>query len=88
MIRQRLKKELSFPNSAPGFCPSLYLLNFKELLVENHGGIIEYTPELIALNSSSGSIYIEGRQLKVKAMNKKQIIIEGSIEKLFQGGAL
>ena len=50
--------------------------------MENHKGIIEYTPERIRVNSSIGVIKIGGQDISLVNIASDDIIISGTIEKL------
>ncbi len=53
-----------------------------ELHVSNHKGIIEYTNEILRINSNIGIIRIEGVNLELKTILSEEIIVTGNIEKI------
>ena len=51
----------------------------RELILENHKGILEYGTELIRINCEKMTVKIEGEELTLVAMNSNAISIKGNI---------
>ena len=51
----------------------------REVLIENHGGILEYGPGEIDINSSGAIIRILGDGLEIRAMTQSELSIRGLI---------
>ena len=49
------------------------------MLIENHGGILEYGPDEIDINSSGVIIRIVGNGLQIRAMTQTELSIRGLI---------
>ncbi|QQY80472.1 sporulation protein YqfC [Keratinibaculum paraultunense] len=62
--------------------PKIIMVGNLELHVSNHKGIIEYTDEILRINSSIGIIKIEGLNLELKTILSEEIIVTGNIEKI------
>lgn len=60
--------------------PLIELCGDRRVLVENHGGILDYGSEMIVLQVRFGSIRIMGSGLKICRMQKKMLIISGRID--------
>ena len=58
------------------------IIRDREVLIENHRGLIEYSEELISVDSSDGIISVRGSALRVRAMTDKRIRISGRIAAL------
>ena len=58
------------------------MLGNKQVLVENHKGIIEYTPNKVRIKLNSGELIIEGDELALGNLQLEQILVEGVIKSL------
>ena len=59
--------------------PRLTMLGNAQLLVENHKGIVEYTPEKIRLKLVQGELEIGGTAMTLGNLRAEQILVEGTI---------
>lgn len=66
------------------------LLGDCRVLIERHRGVTSYDREKIGILASYGHIEIQGANLEVIQMTRRQLIVTGRIEKvlLFQGDSL
>jgi sporulation protein YqfC len=62
--------------------PRLTMLGNKQLLVENHKGIIEYTPVLVRVKLSQGELAVTGDGLSIGNLQLEHILVEGTIRSL------
>lgn len=62
--------------------PKMNLIGNNQMLVENHRGIIEYTPSLIRVNSTVGVIRIRGDELSLRNIAADDIMISGDIKSI------
>lgn len=60
--------------------PRMTMLGNKQLLVENHKGIIEYSTALVRIKLSQGTLIIHGEQLSLGNLQQEQILVEGIIK--------
>lgn len=60
--------------------PKISMIGSNQMLVENHRGVIEYTPQRIRVNSSIGVIRIQGSEMKLKNIAADDIMITGGIK--------
>lgn len=51
----------------------------KEIVIEGSKGVIEYTDELIRINTSLGLVCFSGRNLNLKCITSGELIINGFI---------
>jgi len=58
------------------------LIGNSQMMVENHRGIIEYTPDLIRVNSTTGVIRVRGNQLNLRNIAADDIMINGDIKSI------
>ncbi|MGI6318214.1 MAG: sporulation protein YqfC [Firmicutes bacterium] len=62
--------------------PRLTLIGNIQLYLENYGGIIEYSEELLRLKVRGGEIIIRGKNLAIKNFFGEEIFIEGVIKSI------
>lgn len=60
----------------------LELLDDSRVLIENHRGIVRYTPEAVAVRTGFGEISIAGAELRLTHMSKQVLIISGTVAEI------
>ncbi len=60
--------------------PRITMIGNNQMIVENHKGVIEYTPERIRVNSSIGVIRVQGKDMKLKNIATDDIMITGGMK--------
>ena len=75
---QRLAGILEIPQDIVLDLPRITMLGNKQILVENHKGIIEYTPSLVRIKVSQGELIINGDNLSLGNLQIEQILVEGT----------
>lgn len=76
---ERLAEMLELPRDVVLDLPRLVMTGNKRLAVENHKGVIEYTPNLLRLNTSRGELRIQGSSLILVSILREEVWIEGRI---------
>lgn len=72
---------IQVPSDALG-CFKLSLFGKNRLLLENHRGIASYGGELIEIGTGSAKLAVRGQGLCIAAMDKRDMLISGSIQAL------
>ncbi|MGI5822639.1 MAG: sporulation protein YqfC [Dethiobacteria bacterium] len=62
--------------------PRVTLIGNIQLYLENYGGIIEYSDELLRLRIRGGEVVVKGKNLVIKNFFGEEIFIEGEIRSL------
>lgn len=62
--------------------PRLIIIGQRELYLENHKGIIEYSDTCIKVNLARGYLEIEGEEMEIKLIMQDEISIIGRISGL------
>ncbi len=81
-FKMTLTDALELPLDVALDLPKITILGDKKVDISNHKGIIEYTSELIRINSKIGIIKIIGKSMKIKNIFLEEINIDGIIEKV------
>ncbi|SDF06139.1 sporulation protein YqfC [Sporomusa acidovorans] len=79
---QSLAGLLDIPQDIVMDLPRITMLGNKQLLVENHKGIIEYTPSLVRIKLSQGELMIYGEALTLGNLQSEQILVEGVVQEV------
>ncbi len=59
--------------------PRIRMMGNVELVVENHKGLLEYTPKTIRLRTKTGILIIHGRRLRILFFVKDELKLDGHI---------
>lgn len=81
-IKSNISDIFELPKEIVMDLPKITMIGNMQILVTNHKGIIEYTKEIIRINTNSGVIKITGSDMYLKTILSEEIIISGLIEKL------
>ena len=76
-----LAERLGLPAEALGQL-RLTVVGQSRLLAENHRGILDYGDSCIRLAAARGSVTILGGDLRLRAMNPRELLITGQIRTL------
>ncbi len=76
---QRLAGLLELPQDIVLDMPRITMLGNKQLLVENHKGLIEYTGTLVRIKLSQGELAITGSDLVIGNFQAEQLLVEGTL---------
>jgi len=76
---QRLAGMLEIPQDIVLDLPRITMLGNRQLLVENHKGIIEYTPSLVRIKLNQGELLVGGSNLTLCNLQLEQILVEGTV---------
>ena len=78
-VMQRVAEALDLPADAVAGVPRVEIIGAREVIVTNHGGIIEYSSELIAVAGGGVVTAIRGASLDLIAMSASELSIRGTI---------
>jgi sporulation protein YqfC len=62
--------------------PRITMLGNKQILIENHKGIIEYTPSLVRISLNQAELIIYGTELILGNLQLEQILVEGIVSEV------
>ncbi len=75
----KIGRLLELPRDAVLQLPRISLFGNLQCCVENHHGILQYTPEQIGLQAGKYRVYIQGQDLVITSLSAEVIYIEGKI---------
>jgi len=79
-LKAAISEALELPGEITLNLPKIIMIGHSRMLIENHKGVIEFTPLKIRLNSGIGVIKIEGIDLNLKNIAADDIIVTGKIK--------
>jgi len=76
---QKLANVLEIPQDIVLDLPRITMLGNRQLLIENHKGIIEYTSSFVRIKLNQGELIIHGKELTLGNLQMEQILVEGTV---------
>lgn len=77
-----LADRLELPEEALGSAGKLTVTAGRRVLIENHRGILEYGRERIAVSLGAERVSLYGRDLRILAMNRRELLICGQLQEI------
>lgn len=81
-LRQKVASLFELPGDVMLDVARVSLVGDAELLIENHRGVVEFTPNRVVLGVPGGQVAIGGEQLNIGAISPDQVTISGRIREI------
>lgn len=78
--KQQMSEFLEIPNDVMLDLPRIVLMGNLQAFIENHRGILEYTPEAVRIAIVEGELEITGEKLILRNILPDEICVEGMIK--------
>jgi sporulation protein YqfC len=78
-VKNKISESLDLPKEVVLDVPNIKAVGDSEVTIENHKGIIEYSKDILRINSSLGIIKLSGENLQIKEISQEDISITGQI---------
>lgn len=78
-VKNAVSEILELPKDIMLGLPKLTMIGKIEVHIENHKGIIEYSREIIRINTSEGILKIIGKNMSIKNIVIEEVTITGEI---------
>lgn len=72
-------EKLDLPGDIVAGQPRIELIGDRRCSIEPHRGLLEYSKELVMVESSAGKVKIAGTELNIIQMNREKITVAGTI---------
>ena len=79
-IKQDIAEILELPLDVSLDLPKIVIVGELGVLIQNHRGLIQYSPGRIVVGVGQGQIAISGESLKISEVNKEDMIVRGRIK--------
>ena len=80
-----LADKLELPEDVLLGSAKLTVTGGRSAVIENHCGVLEYTAERIVVAVPHGKVCLDGTGLRLKAMNKNELLVGGRIRNIEWG---
>jgi sporulation protein YqfC len=81
-VMDSLSDLLELPKEVMLNIPKITMVGNIQLYIENHRGIIEYSPDRIRINSTVGVLRVKGKAMKIREIKVEELLITGNIESM------
>lgn len=81
-LPDRVSSRLAIPQELLSDAPLVQLHGRQCVSVENHGGILEYTQELVRIAVRRGRVCVVGSGMEIWRMTKRMVEIRGRIQRV------
>ena len=78
-VKQQFSDFLEIPGDVALDLPKIVMMGNIRLFVENHRGILEYSPESVRINTADGELGVTGKELMLKNVLPDEICVVGEI---------
>lgn len=81
-ISERISEAWGIPKDVIMNIPRLTISGDKEIYIENHKGILQYTDTEIRISTPMGIVHICGKSLLLERIRLEDILISGTFERI------
>lgn len=81
-LRHKVAAMFELPGDVMLDVARISLMGDRELLIENHRGLSEYTPDRVVLLTPQGALAISGQDLQIDSISPDQVVILGRIRSM------
>jgi len=82
LITSTLASSLELPKEVVMNLPLITLIGNEDMTIENFKGILEYSCELVRINTTAGIVCAHGKKLELKQITSENIVIVGTIDSI------
>lgn len=79
-VAHKFAKHLDLPSEVVMDLPKLTMIGNLEVVIENHRGLLEYTPERVRVRYNKGTVVITGSNLRLEFLYREEIKVEGRLK--------
>lgn len=81
-IKSNISETFELPKDIVMDLAKISVIGNIQVIISNHKGIIEYSKEILRVNTNTGVIKITGNDMYLKTILTEEIIIAGTIERI------
>jgi len=79
-LKKKIVSALDLPKEI--LLPVVTVTGGNEIMIVNYKGLMEYSNEKLRLNTSSGVVVIEGKNLTLSSIRTEKVMISGNVTKI------
>lgn len=81
-VKRQFSEALELPGDVVLDLPKIILVGNIQLFIENHRGIMEYTPDGVRVSVGEGEVAVSGENLMLRNILPDELCVEGKIRSL------
>jgi len=81
-ILQSISGTMEMPHEVILDIPRATLIGSMQVQIENHKGVLLYTPTCVRIATRDGAFVIAGSRLRIGSIYKDEVVVEGRIDRL------
>lgn len=81
-LQNKINRLLEMPQEISTNLPKITVMGFKQMLIENYKGILEYQEFYIRISTYIGILNINGYELHLEEMTTDDLMVTGKIESI------
>ncbi len=81
-LQANLGSALDIPQDVLHDIPKITVVGNLEVWIENHAGLVEYTPEKVRVNTSLGVLTVSGSDFVLVQLLPTEIKLEGKLQQI------
>ncbi|MDD4238114.1 MAG: sporulation protein YqfC [Desulfotomaculaceae bacterium] len=81
-VKRQFSEAMELPGDVVLDLPKIIMVGNIQLFIENHRGIIEYTPEGVRVSVGEGEVVVSGENLMLRNILPDELCVEGKIRSL------
>ena len=78
--KEKILNKLEFPHDISLDLPKIIVIGNREIIIENHKGIIFFETNMVKINSRIGAIVIKGEEFEILFIAETSITISGNFQ--------
>ncbi|MBO2520635.1 MAG: sporulation protein YqfC [Clostridia bacterium] len=78
----RLAGSMEMPRDVMLDAPRVTVIGALQAYVENHKGILEYTPSRVRVRTRDGLVTVTGSRLKIGRLFREELVIDGRVDRV------
>lgn len=78
-LRRDLAEFLELPLDVSLDLPRITIIGDLGVFVENHRGLVQYSPQQIVVGVGSGQIVVNGESLQIEEVKREDLMVRGAI---------
>ena len=78
--KEKILSKLDFPRDISLDLPKIIVIGNREIIIENHKGIIFFETNMVKINSRIGAIVIKGEAFEILFIAETSITISGKFQ--------
>lgn len=79
-VLPELADRLELPEEALSGAAKLTVTGDRRALIENHRGILAYSPACVVVSLGERQLSLYGNELRIRAMNRKELLVCGELQ--------